>query len=222
MMMARRLPTIHFFNASTGLNGEAAANVKKVYGYGVRNSFGMAVDPVTGNLWTQENGDDAFDEINRVRPGFNGGWIQAMGPVNRIAEFKAIETTYGNGTMQQLRWPPSNLADTAQAALARLYMLPGSQYTDPEFSWKYAVAPSPIGFVRGRALGPQFEGDLFVGASRTTLSNGFLFRFKMSADRQHFAFTDPDLADLVADNADKFDLTREREFVNRPRLRRHH
>jgi len=196
-----------FFNAVTGLNGEAAANVKKVYGYGVRNSFGMAVDPVTGNLWTQENGDDSFDEINRVRPGFNGGWIQAMGPVSRVAEFKAIETTYGNGTMQQLRWPPSNLADTAQAALAGLYTLPGSQYTDPEFSWKFAVAPSPIGFVHGRALGPQFEGDLLVGASRTTLSNGFLFRFKMSADRQHFAFNDSGLSDLVADNSDKFDLT---------------
>ncbi len=195
-----------FFNANSGLSGEAAANVKKLFAYGVRNSFGMAVDPITGDLWTQENGDDAFDELNRVRPGFNGGWIQAMGPVNRVAEFKSIETTYGNGTMQQLRWPPSNIADTPQAALARLYMLPGAQYSDPEFSWKFAVAPSPIGFVRGRGLGPQFEGDLFVGASRTTLSNGFLFRFKMSADRQHFAFTDPDLADLVADNADKFDL----------------
>lgn len=195
-----------FFNASSGLTGQAGANVKKLFAYGVRNSFGMAVDPVTGNLWTQENGDDAFDELNRVRPGFNGGWIQAMGPVNRVSEFKSIESTYGNGTLQQLRWPPGNIADTSQVALARMYMLPGAQYSDPEFSWKFAVAPSPIGFVRGRGLGPQFEGDLFVGASRTTLSNGFLFRFKMSADRQHFAFTDPDLSDLVADNADKFDL----------------
>ncbi|MBC8029575.1 MAG: PQQ-dependent sugar dehydrogenase [Pyrinomonadaceae bacterium] len=196
-----------FFNANSGLSGQAAANVKKLFAYGIRNSFGMAVDPITGNFWTQENGDDAFDELNRVRPGFNGGWIQAMGPINRVAEFKAIETTYGIGTLQQVRWPPSNIADTAQAALTRLYMLPGAQYSDPEFSWKYAVAPSPIGFVHGRGLGPQFEGDLFVGASRTTLSNGYLFRFKMSADRQHFAFTDPDLSDLVADNADKFDLT---------------
>lgn len=196
-----------FFNASTGLSGEAAANVKKIFAYGVRNSFGMAVDPLTGNLWTQENGDDAFDEINRVRPGANGGWIQAMGPINRVSEFKAIESTYGSGNLQQLRWPPSNIADTPQAALARLYMLPGAQYVDPEFSWKFAVAPSPIGFVRGRGLGPQFEGDLFVGGSRVTLSNGFLFRFKMSADRQHFAFSDPLLADLVADNVDKFDIT---------------
>ena len=86
-----------FFNASTSLSGEAAANVKKIFAYGVRNSFGMDVDPLTGNLWTQENGDDSFDEINRVRPGFNGGWIQAIGPINRVAEYKAIESTYGAG-----------------------------------------------------------------------------------------------------------------------------
>jgi len=92
-------------------------------------------------------------------------------------------------------------------ALHLMSMLPGAQYVDPEFSWKYAVAPSPIGFVKGRGLGPQFEGDLLVGASRTTLLNGFLFRFKLNADRQHFALTDPRLADRVADNVDKFDQT---------------
>jgi len=196
-----------FFNAATNLTGEAAINVKKVFAYGIRNSFGMDFDPLSGALWTQENGDDAFDEINRVSPGFNGGWIEAMGPVSRVDEFKSIEMTYGAGNLQQLRWPPSNIGATAQEALAKLYMLPGAQYFDPEFSWKYALAPSPIGFVRGRGLGPQFEGDLFVGASRTTLLNGFLFRFKLTPDRQHFSFTDPRLADRVADNVDKFDLT---------------
>jgi glucose/arabinose dehydrogenase len=195
-----------FFNASTSLSGEAAANIKKIFAYGVRNSFGMAFDPLTGNLWTQENGDDSFDELNRVRPGFNGGWIQAIGPINRVAEYKSIESTYGAGNLQQLRWAPSNIADTPQAALSRLYMIPGAQYVDPEFSWKYAVAPSPIGFVKGRGLGPDYESDLLVGASRVTLANGYLFRFNLSADRQHFSFSDPDLADLVADNLDKFDL----------------
>ena len=196
-----------FFNATTTLTGEAAANIRKIYAYGIRNGFGMAIDPLTGNLWTQENGDDAFDEMNRVIPGFNGGWIQVMGPLNRVAEFKSIESTYGNGNLQQLRWPPSNIADTPQIALSRMFTLPGATYRDPEFSWKYAVAPASLGFVRGRALGAQFEGDMFVGASRTTLANGYLFRFKFTSDRQHFAFTDPDLADLVADNSDKFDIT---------------
>lgn len=196
-----------FFNAATGLTGTAAVNIKKVYAYGIRNSFGMAFDPISGSLWTQENGDDAFDEINRVTAGFNGGWIQLIGPSSRIAEYKLIETTYGNGTLQQLRWPPSMIADSAAVALSRLYSLPGSQYTEPQFSWKYALAPSPIGFVRGNGLGPQFNGDLFVGASRTTLYGGYLFRFKLSNDRLSLAPTDSRLQDKVADNLDKFDVT---------------
>ena len=202
-----------FFDAPTNLTGQAAANIKKVFAYGVRNSFGMDFDPLSGALWTQENGDDAFDEINRVTPGFNGGWIQTMGPISRVAEFKSIEMTYAAANLQQIRWPPSNIADTPQQAVSRMYMLPGAQYVDPEFSWKYALAPSPIGFVKGRGLGPQFEGDLFVGASRTTLLNGFLFRFKLTADRQHFSFSDPRLADRVADNTDKFDLTESETLV---------
>jgi len=184
-----------------------ATNIRKIFAYGIRNSFGMDFDPLSGTLWTQENGDDAFDEINRVTPGFNGGWIQAMGPISRVDEFRSIEMSYGAGNLQQLRWPPSNIRMFPSQALHLMSMLPGAQYVDPEFSWKYAVAPSPIGFVKGRGLGPQFEGDLLVGASRTTLLNGFLFRFKLNADRQHFALTDPRLADRVADNVDKFDQT---------------
>ncbi|HEY0727232.1 MAG TPA: PQQ-dependent sugar dehydrogenase, partial [Pyrinomonadaceae bacterium] len=147
-----------FVDAPTNLTGEAAANIKKVFAYGVRNSFGMDFDPLSGALWTQENGDDAYDEINRVTPGFNGGWIQTMGPVSRVDEYRSIEMTYGVGNLQQLRWPPSNIATTPQQAISRMFMLSGAQYIDPEFSWKYAVAPSPIGFVRGRGLGAQFEG----------------------------------------------------------------
>jgi aldose sugar dehydrogenase len=195
-----------FFNAQTNLTGQAAANIKKVFAYGIRNGFGMTFDPQTGKLWNQENGDDAFDEINRVEAGFNGGWIQLMGPSSRISEFKAIEVARGD-SLQQARWPPHLLADTAADALARLFMLPGAHYTEPEFSWKYAIAPAAMGFMRGRALGTQYDGDLFVGASRTTLLNGYLFRMKLTSDRRSFAFTDARLADKVADNNDKFDLT---------------
>lgn len=43
------------------------------YAYGIRNSFGMDYDPVTGSLWDTENGPDHGDEINLVEPGFNSG-----------------------------------------------------------------------------------------------------------------------------------------------------
>jgi uncharacterized repeat protein (TIGR01451 family) len=185
---------------------ESQANIRKLYAYGVRNGFGLGFDPYSGNLWDQENGDDAFDEMNRVTAGSNNGWIQIMGPMSRVAQFKQIESTYGSGDLQQLRWSPANIQSTPAAALAALYMLPGAHYNDPEFSWKYAIPASPLGFVQGRGLGPQFEGDMFVGAARTFLVGGFLFRFKLTPDRQHFSFTDPRLNDLVADNDDKFDI----------------
>jgi|GEM_PF-260838 len=185
---------------------EATANIRKLYAYGVRNGFGLGFDPYSGNLWDQENGDDAFDEMNRITAGSNNGWVQVMGPISRVAQYKQIESTYGSGDLQQLRWPPSNIADTPAAAMQRLYMLPGAHYNDPEFSWKYAIPASPLGFVQGRGIGPQYEGDMFVGAARTFLANGFLFRFKLTPDRQHFSFTDPRLNDLVADNDDKFDI----------------
>ncbi|HYH85796.1 MAG TPA: PQQ-dependent sugar dehydrogenase, partial [Pyrinomonadaceae bacterium] len=201
-----------YANISTVQTTEITANIRKIFAYGVRNSFGMDFDPVGGFLWTQENGDDAFDEINRVEAGFNGGWIQLMGPSSRVAEFKSIEVARGN-SLQQNRWPPSNIADTPEDALARLFNLPGSHYTEPEFSWKFAVAPSPIGFARGAGLGAQYANDLFVGASRTTLLGGYLFRMKLSADRKSIATTDARLADKVADNADKFDIAESESLV---------
>jgi aldose sugar dehydrogenase len=195
-----------FYGIPTVQETEASANIRRLYAYGVRNGFGLGFDPYSGNLWDQENGDDAFDEMNRVTAGSNNGWIQMMGPNSRVAQFKQIETSYGAGDLQQLRWPPANIASTPTAALANLYMLPGAHYNDPEFSWKYAIPASPLGFVQGRGLGPQFEGDMFVGAARTFLMGGFLFRFKLTPDRHHFLFSDARLSDLVADNDDKFDL----------------
>ena len=50
------------------------------YAMGIRNSFGLAVDPVTGFLWDTENGNFDFDEVNLVESKFNSGWMKIMGP----------------------------------------------------------------------------------------------------------------------------------------------
>jgi aldose sugar dehydrogenase len=50
-----------------------ADSISRYFAYGIRNSFGMAIDPVTGILWETENGASQFDEINIVKPGFNSG-----------------------------------------------------------------------------------------------------------------------------------------------------
>jgi glucose/arabinose dehydrogenase len=196
-----------FFAVGASMGGEVGANIQKIFAYGIRNGFGMAFDPVSGDLWEQENGDDSFTELNRVEPGLNSGWVQIMGPVDRIQEFKAIETSPQFFGLQQIRWPPTNIADTPEEALERLFMLPGAHYSPPEFSWKFEVAPAGIGFVMGRGLGPQFENDLFMGGARTTLEGGHLFHFNLTGNRRKIAVDDPRLEDRVADNLAKFEIT---------------
>ncbi len=54
--------------------------ISHYYGMGIRNSFGLAFDPITGNLWDTENGYTDFDEVNFVPPNYNSGWKKIMGP----------------------------------------------------------------------------------------------------------------------------------------------
>ncbi len=202
-----------FFDAGAAIGGQMGANIQRIFAYGLRNTFGMAFDPISGALWDQQNGDDTFDELNRVEAGMNGGWVQFMGPISRISEFKSIEVSRAPGTLQQFRWPPTNVANTPQEARSRLFMLPGAHYSDPEFSWKFSVAPAGIGFMSGRGLGPQYQGDLFVGAARTTLEGGYLFHFNLTGNRRRIGVDDPRLRDRVADNTDKFDITESQSLL---------
>jgi aldose sugar dehydrogenase len=198
-----------FFAAGAEMVGEVGANIQKIFSYGHRNSFGMAFDPYSGHLWLQENGDDSFSEINRVEPGMNGGWVQIMGPVDRIDDYKAIETSPETdpvtGTvylgLQQERWPPALIADSPEEALSRLFMLPGAHYRDPELSWRFVVEPGGLGFIVGRALGPQFDGHLVLGAARTFLEDGFLFRLRLTGNRRSIA------GRRVIENNHKWDIT---------------
>jgi glucose/arabinose dehydrogenase len=107
----------------------------KYYAYGVRNSFGIDFDPVTGKLWDAENGEDVFDEINLVEPGFNSGWKLVMGPI----------------------------AANTGVSESDLVNMPGSQYADPVFSWAESRGVTDIEFFDSTAFGPGFENGIFVG-----------------------------------------------------------
>jgi len=110
------------------------APMSRYYAYGVRNSFGLAFDPVTGALWDTENGPDSYDEVNRVVPGFNSGWVQIMGPDAR---------------------DPQGQGD--------LWVAPGSVYSDPEFSWQIPIAPTALTFAASPVLGCGQLRNLLVG-----------------------------------------------------------
>jgi glucose/arabinose dehydrogenase len=122
---------------STGnpLSSDPSDPLSKYYAYGIRNSFGIDFDPVTETLWDAENGEDVFDEINLVQPGFNSGWKQVMGPL-----------TANTGVSE-----------------ANLVNLPGSQYADPAFSWAESRGVTDIEFFNSTAFGPSFENGIFVG-----------------------------------------------------------
>jgi glucose/arabinose dehydrogenase len=205
-----------FFRVGRSMGGEVGANVQKLFAYGLRNSFGLAFDPRSGDLWEQENGDDSFSELNRVEAGMNSGWVQIMGPASRVTQFKAIETDptapqpftpNGYFGLQQIRWPPTNIADTPAEALSRLFMLPGARFSDPELSWKFEVAPGGIGFLDSNALGGDYRRDLFMGGARDFLEGGHLFRIELTGNRQAVDADDPRLDDGVADNINKWELT---------------
>ena len=201
------------------LGAEVGANLQRIFAYGVRNSFGMTFDPVKGDLWTTENGGRSFDEVNRVERGWNGGWVQFMGPLGRITDYKAIEVAAGIGLngpggLQQLRFPAERIADTPEDARARLFHVPASHPRDPEFSWKYVVPPAGLGFVQGAGLGAQYDGDLIVGSAVARATNpGHLYRFRLNGGRTKLVFDDERLKDTVADNLAGDDFTTEGDEI---------
>ncbi|RPI84146.1 MAG: CHRD domain-containing protein [Chloroflexi bacterium] len=179
-----------FFNFGGTIGGEIGENIQMTFAYGIRNSFGMTVDQDTGNLWISENGEDAYDEINLVQPGFNSGWIQVMGPEDDVADYREIETTSLHfddfPNLQQFRWAPENIAESPEEAISRLFNMPDSQYSDPEFTWEFVIAPAAVGFAGSEALGAEYQGDLFVGLSVPFPLGGALLRFDLSEDRESF------------------------------------
>lgn len=201
-----------FFAAGAALGGQVGANLQKVYSYGHRNGFGMAFDPISGSLWETENADDAYAELNRVVPGMNGGWIQFAGPASRVPDWKLMETTQFNSTLQQVRYPPTRAAYNAAVAQSSLYMLPGAVYKDPELSWRYESGPSGATFVKGSALGAEYDGTLWIGSARSFQqvggNGGSLYCIRLTPNRLNVDVSaDSRLADRVADNTAKFNGT---------------
>lgn len=47
---------------------------KFIWAYGIRNSFGLGFDPLTGRMWETDNGPECNDELNRIRKAGNYGW----------------------------------------------------------------------------------------------------------------------------------------------------
>lgn len=109
-----------------------------IYAYGIRNSFGLALDPVSGELWESEPGGSCNDELNLIVAGANHGW----GP----------DGTCATGTLEA----PFNTNQSGPDPI----VLPEAWYTP-------VITPTGLAFCGGCGLAPNREGRLYVGSFNT-------------------------------------------------------
>ncbi len=124
-------PFYKYYNNDSNLK-----SLSYYYAYGIRNSFGFDFDPLTAKLWDTENGEDKYDEINIVEPGFNSGWYRIMGPLSQHNESDII---------------------------SKLVKFNGSHYSDPVFSWFKPIGITDIEFFKSSKFGKEFENNVFAG-----------------------------------------------------------
>ena len=152
--------------------------LNKYYAYGIRNSFGIDFDSVTGKLWDTENGPGFGDEINLVEPGFNSGWAKVQGIWER-------ENYFGGPVAPN---EPDDLVDFDGRG----------KYSLPEFTWNQTVGVTSIKFLDSDKLGKDYQNDLFVG----DVSRGNLYHFDLNEERNQLLL-DGLLHDRVANNQDE-------------------
>lgn len=142
----------------------------KYYGYGIRNSFGIGFDSITGYLWDTENGSHYGDEINIIKPGFNSGWRQVLG----------TPSLYKSMTGEDF---DRNKLITFNNK---------GKYYDPALTWNQTMAPTTIAFIHTDTLGDEYKDDMLVGG----VKNGTLLHFDLNSTRTGLQLTGP-LADRI-------------------------
>ncbi len=155
--------------------------IRRLWAYGIRNSFGMVFDSLTARLWLTENGPNVYDEINLVERGFNSGWLKIMGPDSRNATYNENGNTPYNAN--------------------NLVYLPNSYYADPKFSWLTPIGVTSIQFLRSARFADGTRDQAIVGET----NNSRLYMFQMKEARDDFILTGG-LADRVADSATERNL----------------
>ncbi|WP_069658019.1 PQQ-dependent sugar dehydrogenase [Arcticibacter eurypsychrophilus] len=94
----------------------------EIYSSGHRNQHGLAIHPVTGDLWEGELGPRGGDEINIIRPGANYGWPVITYGIDYSGK------PIGNAVQQQ------------------------NGMEQPVYYWDPVVSPSGMTFYRGNRI----------------------------------------------------------------------
>ena len=149
------------------------------YAYGIRNSFGMDFDPVTGNLWDTENGYLFGDEINLVEPGFNSGWakVQGIWNIEKLDEYGVDTVSQGQTTLK-----PHGLVNFGGKG----------KYSNPELIWNKTVGITALRFINSDKLGIEYKNDMLVGDYY-----GNIYHFDLDKNRKNLADREQTLDRIV-------------------------
>lgn len=161
--------------------------LNKYYAYGIRNSFGIDFDPVTGVLWDTENGRGYGDEVNLVNPGFNSGWSEIQGIWKNDGSYSepgdiVLEQEIEDGSYDY------HLVDFDGKA----------KYSEPEFTWYTSVGPTSLKFLDSDKYGKQYQNDMFVG----DFNSGNIYHFDLDLKRTKLIL-DGTLEDTVANTPEE-------------------
>jgi glucose/arabinose dehydrogenase len=176
--------------------------LNKYFAYGIRNSFGIDFDPITGKLWDTENGPAFGDEINLVDPGFNSGWlkIQGMWPITSYAmlEPQGIEPPYKG----YLEGDKNKLNRTLSTYQGDLVDFEGKgHYSEPEFTWNITVAITALKFLDSDKLGEKYENDMFAA----DYNYGRIYHFDLNENRTSLMLENS-LSDKIAHSSEREEL----------------
>jgi glucose/arabinose dehydrogenase len=155
------------------------------YSYGIWNSFGLAFDPMTGNLWDTQIGLPFGDEINLVNPGFNSGYNKIDGVWLHGYSIDQTEKQHIAPVH------PNNLVDFGGKG----------KYHPPQFTWFGKVVPTGIAFLNSDKLGNLYKNDMFVGDAK----NGNVYHFKLNTQRTGLVIPLGPLSDGIANSSDILD-----------------
>jgi glucose/arabinose dehydrogenase len=158
------------------------------YAYGIRNSFGIDFDPVTGTLWDTEIGPNGRDEINIVGPAFNSGWRKIQGLADSQSEISGLVNFPGLSGRQ---FSIIGLIEGLSYVIQGL----GGKYSDPELVWQDPVIPTAIEFLDSKLLGGKYQDDIFVGS----FNYGRILHFHLNEQRDALYLRGP-LEDKVENN----------------------
>ncbi len=140
-----------------------------LYCYGNRNPQGLAIHPVTGELWETEHGPRGGDEINVILPGLNYGWPVTSYGINYNGTTITDKSTAPGIEDPLLYWLPS-IAPSGTAFVT------GDNYKP----WKGALL---VGSLRFKYLNLCYlDGKKITGQEKLLKNIGRLRDVRMAPD----------------------------------------